>query len=60
MQASVIYTPLAYNTFILKVFFDGTDLRFEIGRNGEKYSLRSTSRMQLIEIVGLIQHKHNL
>ena len=37
----------------LKVFFcDGPDLKFEIGHKGEKYSLRTTSRMQNIEFVG--------
>ena len=38
MQASVIYTLLHDNTFILKVFiWDGADLKFEIGRKGEIY-----------------------
>ena len=51
MQASVIYTPLIVNKFIL-IFFNGVDLEFENGHKGEKYSLRNTSRMQNIDFVG--------
>ena len=53
MQASVIYVPLYDNEFLLKViFWDGTDLKFKVGRKGEKYSLKNTSRMQNNEFVG--------
>ena len=53
MQVSVKYTPLYDSKFLLKVFFwDGTDLKFDIGRKGEKYPLRNTSRMKNLEIVG--------
>ena len=52
MQASVIYTPLHANKFLLKVFFwDGADLEFDIEHYGEKYPLRNTSRMRNIEFV---------
>ena len=53
MHASVIYTHLHDNNFLLKVFlWDGMDLKFEIGHKGGKYSLRNTSRMQNIEFAG--------
>ena len=35
-------------------------LKLEIVHKGEKYSLVNTSRMQSIECVGKLQHKHNL
>ena len=45
---------------LLKFFWEGTYLKLEILHNGEKYSLRNTLRMQSNEIVGSLQHKHNL
>ena len=50
MQASVIYTPYMIINF-LNFFWDGMDLKFEVGVKGEKYSLRNTSRMINIELV---------
>ena len=41
-------------------FWDGTDLKFEIGHKGDKYSPRNTSRMQNTELVAKFSHKHNL
>ena len=53
IKAGVIYTPLHDSNSLLRVFFlDGTDLKFDIGHKGEKYSLRNTSRMLNLEFVG--------
>ena len=52
MQASVIFTPLHDNNFLLNFFGDQTNLKFEIGHKVEEYSLRNTSRIQNNEFVG--------
>ena len=52
MEASVIDTPINDNNFLLKLFWEGMYLKFEIVHKSEKYSLRNTSRKQNIEFVG--------
>ena len=44
--------PSHVNNFFKGFFFNGADLKFEIGHNGEKYSLKNTSQVQNTEFVG--------
>ena len=41
------------------MYLYGTDLKFEIGHKGEKYSQKNISGMQNIDFFGYFQHKHN-
>ena len=50
----MLYTlPYIIDQFYFEVFFcDGTDLKFEVGHKGEKYSIRNTSRIQNTDFFG--------
>ena len=56
-----MYTPLNLIVeLFFEFFFKGTYVRLEIVHTGEKHSLTYTSRIQNIELVGYLEHKHNL